>query len=125
MRARLSRLYREDMLAIFETMSEYLPSNPRAILDIGAGMGGIDLVLYKHFNSQPSLFLLDKDGVSQKLNAGFNPKAEDFSYYNSFTHSKLFLIEKGVLEKHLNTIDINKENFPTEQKFDLVVSLLS
>jgi len=124
-RKRVSALYKKEMVEIFNTMSEYLPAKPLAILDIGAGMGGIDLVLYHHYNNKPNLYLLDKDGVSEKINAGFNKTAEDFSHYNSFAHAKLFLTDNNVPADHIHTINISSEAFPTEQKFDLVISLLS
>ena len=45
--------------------------------------------------------------------------------YHSFAFSRQFLIDNGVPAHNIVSIDIGREAFPSERKFDLVVSLLS
>jgi L-malate glycosyltransferase len=113
-----------EMYDILDTIHAYLPSAPSAILDIGAGLGGIDLTLYHYFKSYPTLYLLDKDGLLLGRHGGYHGYVEDFSHYNSFQWTRRFLEVNGVPAEKINTIDITTSSFPTE-KFDLVISLLS
>ena len=121
---RIEELQKNEMCEILDTIRTYLPSAPSAMLDIGAGLGAIDLTLYHHFDSNPTLYLLDKEGVSPTRHGGYHVSAKDFPHYHSFQCTRNFLEANGVPADKIKTIDIATSSFPTE-KFDLVVSLLS
>jgi len=113
-----------EMHEILDTIRAYLPPAPSAILDIGAGLGGIDLTLYHHFDSHPTLYLLDKEGWLPRRHGGYHVSAKDFPHYHSFQCTRRFLEVNGVPVEKIKTIDIATQSFPVE-KLDLVISLLS
>jgi len=121
---RIEELQAKEMYEILDTIRTYLPSTPNTTLDVGAGLGGIDLTLYHHFDSKPTLYLLDKEGVSPDRHGGYHVSAKDFPHYHSFKATRGFLEANGVPKDKIKTIDIETSSFPTE-KFDLVISLLS
>ena len=124
-RKRISALYFQDMDRTFEGFRDYLPSRADNILDIGCGMGGIDLFLYNHFGLGTNIFLLDSHKTDLDINIGFHQDANLFSFYNDFDLSRLYLSENGVLESSIHTVNIETDQFPIDRKFDVVVSLLS
>lgn len=86
-------------------------------------MGGIDLLINDTFGGDATEFyLLDKDFVADRINAGFN---EDISGYNSFLAARDFLIANGLRDDQLHFVDIAKEAFPSDVEFDLIISLRS
>lgn len=114
--------YGRELSATFDTFRDHLPESADRILDIGSGMAGIDVFLGKHYPSA-TIHLLDKSGVSPKINAGFNAQAEDFAHYNDFGAAIDLLRGNGV-ENDIVCHDMNRDPFP-DQVFDVVVSLLS
>jgi len=114
--------YGREIEATFATFRGYLPETADNILDIGSGMAGIDVLLGKQY-PEATLHLLDKSGVSPKINSGFNNRAEDFSHYNDFDAAKDLLSANGVTNPVV-CHDMHRDAFPVES-FDVVVSLLS
>ena len=41
---KINTKHKNEMITILKTVANYLPKDPQAILDIGSGFGGIDLV---------------------------------------------------------------------------------
>jgi hypothetical protein len=117
--------YEKSMRDIYYTMSNYLPKKATRSLDIGAGFGGINFFIYKHYEENIDIWLLDKDGMSDTWSVGMHDTVDDFSFYNNFDHSTTSLRESGVDEKNIYTVNIEKDNFPVNHKFDLIISLLS
>ena len=122
---RISKLYMSDMYQIYSDISDFLPKTVENILDIGCGMGGIDLFLYKHYQQEVKIHLLDSHCVDDTINIGFHSNAVDFSFYNDFQLSTDYLSGNGVSIDDINTINIKTQDFPSEHKFELIVSLLS
>lgn len=121
----IAELYYSDLKEIFNNIKSYLPYKAIKILDIGAGMGGIDLLIAKYYNYSTDIFLLDKEGMSDKIVAGFHSNQINFSHYNSFSLVKDFLVGNGVPISKIHTIDISNESFPQKIYFDLIISFLS
>lgn len=121
---RVEELQSEEMYEILDTIRRHLPSAPGATLDVGAGLAAIDLTLYHYFDSKPTLYLLDKEGVSVERHGGYHTSAKDFPHYHSFKATRDFLEANGVPSEKIKTINIETESFP-DTKFDLVISLLS
>lgn len=114
--------YGAELQNTFDTFREYLPNTAENILDIGSGMAGIDVFLGKHYPGA-ILHLLDKQGKSPKINAGFNASADQFAHYNDFDGALELLTANGV-ENPIVCHDIGKGRFP-DLLYDVVISLLS
>jgi SAM-dependent methyltransferase len=119
-RKHIARLYTHSILRDFESIKPHLPESPPRVLDIGCGLGGIDLAIYRHYGAA-ELWLLDREGDSP-IYYGFRPVA---AHYNSLAVSRTFLEHNGVAEQHITTIDVDATGFPTAISFGLVLSLLS
>lgn len=102
----------------------FLPTNASNILDIGCGMAGISALLSATYAHRPHITLLDKNGISPTINAGFNASADNFSHYNDFALAKLLLSQNGVDLSNIEVCDISNQLFPNKT-YDIVVSLLS
>ncbi|MFO1034231.1 MAG: hypothetical protein U1E15_09220 [Hyphomicrobiales bacterium] len=121
----IERLYYQDMAAVFETFRSHLKPSAIKVLDIGAGMAGIDCIISQAHGPDTEIWLLDKVGESDAWNAGFHKNVASFSYYNSFDMAQKVLEGAGVTAERIKTIDIDRQPYPVEQKFDLICSFLS
>lgn len=104
----------------YELIEPFLPKQATNILDIGCGLGTIDVFLHnKYPNSK--IYLQDKTDTikeERKYN-GFN---EQYYYYNNLDLLFEFLKENGVSNFEI----IDGENlFNFNIKYDLIISLLS
>lgn len=105
----------------FVQLAPYLPKRVERFLDIGCGLGGIDVKLYHYFRTQsytwPEVLLMDGDGIGEEL-YGYQDLID---YYNS----------KVVMVKLLraNRVESFKVIKPGKKlkanSLDLVLSLLS
>ncbi len=114
--------YGGELERTFDTFRHYLPSNVRHVLDIGSGMAGIDVFIGRKYPGA-TLHLLDKQGVSEKINAGFNASADQFAHYNDFDGAIELLRMNGV-KNPIRTYDMNRVDYP-QRRYDVVISLLS
>jgi len=121
---RVSELFSEEIFAEYEAMKKHLPTNAHAILDIGCGIGGIDVLLNEHYkNTTPSIYLLDKTEMPKKVYYGLEERG---CFYNSFEVVKDFLTKNGVKCKQIFTQEANKKNtIDFNATFDLIISLIS
>jgi len=120
--SKIEKKYSDDIRSDYEQIKNHLPKKAVNIIDIGSGMAGIDVFLYNHYKAyDPNISLLDKQGVSE-IYYNFESSA---AYYNSFNLAKELLNINGVPNEKINTINIDKDKFPNEYKFDLVISLIS
>ena len=115
--------FKKNIKKEYDLMQEYLPDMCNNILDIGCGIAGIDVLLFKHYaikSNEPELWLLDKSEVSKKIHYGYHETA---SSYNSFDAVKDFMNANYI--KKYNLIDVSITQPPNNIKFDLIISLLS
>jgi SAM-dependent methyltransferase len=110
--------FNEDMDWEFRIIRKHLPVKCNSILDIGCGIGGIDVLLSKHYHD-PALFLLDRARPSAKPIYGFD-RGE--SFYNDFGSTVDLMVVNNIFNYQL--IDI-ENGFPEMEKVDMVISLLS
>ena len=108
----------------YDMIKYFLPEKTTKILDIGCGLGLIDLSLYKHY-IKTELHLLDK---SQDLDEntsirGFN--GNKYTFYNSLEASKEILISNGVEKKDIYTYEVGDHLNLFNNKYDVIISLLS
>lgn len=113
--------YMADMEAEYLDIKNYLPLKATNILDIGCGIGGIDVFLSKHYNSpETTFYCLDKTQTDD-IYYGFKEKA---AFYNSLDVAREFLSSNGI--KKIYTLSANDANtIETNEKFDLILSLIS
>lgn len=106
--------YAGSIEADFKQIEPFLPEEVSSILDIGCGLGGINIYLKKKY-PQARLELLDGDGVKAKY--GFLKQSAP---YNSRKATEEFLAANGVAVDKWHDVG-TKEHL----KADLIISLLS
>ncbi|MBU6388629.1 class I SAM-dependent methyltransferase [Patescibacteria group bacterium] len=124
-RSRIKRLFAEDMEREYESIRASLPENPLAILDIGCGVAGIDVMLARHYQKlgkEVDFYLLDKTELNDKVYYGLEKTA---SYYNSLGVARNLLIANGVDNKRVHTQEATGDSIFPGVQFDLVLSLIS
>ena len=104
-----------------ESIKNYLPKKADNIIDIGCGLGIIDIFLNKIYNNQPNFFLLDKNRIDKVIKYGFS---SDYESYNDLKETRNLLINNDINPSSINTFDVEKD-FKIDAKIDLVISLKS
>ena len=104
-----------------ELIKNYLPKKAENIMDIGCGLGIINIFLDKIYNNQPNFFLLDKNRIDKVIKYGFSSNYES---YNDLKETRNLLINNDILPSSINTFDVEKD-FQIDTKIDLVISLKS
>ncbi len=54
-----NRAYRAACVAQFKALEPWLPETCSALLDVGSGLGGTDILLARHYAGPPGVWLLD------------------------------------------------------------------
>ena len=72
----LEKITEELFLKEFNTFKNFLPNSVNTIMDIGCGLGIINIYLNKFFEKKPIFFLLDKNRIDRKIKYGFNSNYE-------------------------------------------------
>ena len=104
-----------------ELIKNYLPKKAENIMDIGCGLGIINIFLDKIYNNQPNFFLLDKNRIDKVIKYGFS---SDYESYNDLKETRNLLINNDIRPSSINTLDVEKD-FKIDVKIDLVISLKS
>ena len=112
----------EDLfLEEIETFKNFLPKLAFNIMDIGCGLGIININLNKIYNNQPNFFLLDKNKLDKKIKYGFSPRYES---YNDLNETKNILLNNNIKDSCIHIYDVDKI-IQITNKIDLVISLKS
>jgi len=110
----------------YDMIKNYLPETASNILDIGCGLGLIDLALYKHYNGSIKLNLLDKtNSISEDTSVrGFN---KEYIFYNSMDATRDVLTSNGVDDNKLNLYEVSEDsiNEIESKQYDIILSFLS
>lgn len=117
----------KDLYLAYEEMVPFLPHGTKdtfRILDIGSGMGGIDVFLSRHYAGKAEITLLDKEGDPNKVTYGFVKNGDDVSPYSNFDRALELLSMNSVDLSKIHTHDITQKPFP-DTEFNLVISLIS
>ncbi len=116
------RAFNRDMTREYLEIRPHLPRRAVAILDIGCGVGGIDVLLHRHYGT-PRLYLADRTETDDKVYYGF---AERGAFYNSFEATRRLLVSNGVPEPALRFREVGEEcRLEIPESLDLVISLIS
>lgn len=108
----------------FDMIKQFLPYSAMNILDIGCGLGLINLALNDLYNDC-NFHLLDKtQELSSEKISGFNEK---YTFYNSLPASKDILSKNGIDDHRINIYEVEDENIELlkSNKYDVILSFLS
>ena len=112
----------EDLfLREFETFKYLLPNSVNNIMDVGCGLGIINVYLNNFFEKKPIFFLLDKNRIDRKIKYGFSSNYES---YNDLKETKNILLGNDIDESCIYLFDVEKQ-IQIDKKMDLVISLKS
>ena len=117
----LEKITEELFLKEFNTFKNFLPNSVNTIMDIGCGLGIINIYLNNFFKKKPTFFLMDKNRIDKKINYGFSSNYES---YNDLNETKNILLENDVDSERIYLFDVEKQ-FQINKKMDLVISLKS
>ena len=118
---KIEKVTEELFLNELETFKAFLPASAENIMDIGCGLGIINIYLNKFFEKKSNFFLLDKSRIDKKINYGFSSNYES---YNDLNETKNILLENDVDSGCIYLFDVEKK-FQINKKIDLVISLKS
>ena len=110
-------LFKEELNII----KNYLPNNATNIMDVGCGLGIINIFLNQFYKNRPNFYLLDKNRIDKKIKYGFNKIYES---YNDLIETKNLLNNNSIDLERLNIFDVEKE-IKINTEIDLVISLKS
>lgn len=114
------------MLKDYDMIKEFLPENVSKTLDIGCGVGLIDIALYHHYNRNIKLYLLDKtNDIDENTSIrGFN---KEYVFYNSMNSTIDTLTSNGVDLFDIFEYEVSEDNINIlkTEKYDVIISLLS
>lgn len=121
---RIRRFYASDIEREFATIREHLPPACASLLDIGCGVAGIDVLLYRHFHpNAPAIYLLDKTETESRVFYGFKSAG---AFYNSLNVAHTLLRTNGVPEALIHCVEATPANtIDIDVRFDLIFSLIS
>lgn len=109
--------YEASLQTIFSQVRDALPATCDRILDIGSGLGGIDVLLAAHYDVCPAVHLVDGESDPPVVK-------QSFESFNDMKVAADFLWKNGIKEFGYCTPGNLKLN-PGEPKFDLVVSFFA
>ena len=117
----LEKITEELFLKELDTFKNFLPNSVNTIMDIGCGLGIINIYLNKFFEKKPIFFLLDKNRIDRKIKYGFSLNYES---YNDLNETKKILLENEINSACVHLFDVERQ-FQIDKKIDLVISLKS
>ena len=91
-------------------------------LSIGGGLGGLELIINQNIPNKKYYFI-ERNFISKKVKYGWGGTINNEAY-NDLEIQKRFLENNGMQNSQINIFDYDKDKLP-EQKFDVVISLLS
>jgi SAM-dependent methyltransferase len=109
--------YLKIMEVEYDRLKPFLPTNITSVLDIGCGLGGMDIFLYRDY--QPKITFLDRDGLDDHIKYGYNDSSHK---YNLLSETQRFVEMYGV--SGATYVNIDQGLFPSDE-FDLTISLLA
>ena len=119
---RIGKEYYKIMLSEFLTIKQFINSNDRSFLSIGAGIGGLEAIINQNLRDN-NYFFIERNYVSEKVKYGWGGMINNEAY-NDLELQKSFLEMNNMNKDQINIFDYDKDKLP-EKKFDVIISLLS
>lgn len=113
-RERWHAAYEQDLLSTYREIQQHLPGTCWGWLDIGSGLGGIDVLLSRHYGDNPFVHLLDGVDDAAKMH-------RHRQTFNNMAVARHFLIANGVRVDRIGNFTTGADNLP--RPYDLVLSL--
>ncbi len=123
--ASIKRRFASDMKTEYQDIAGALPETCSSVLDIGCGVAGIDVLLFRHFKGEtsPTFHLLDKSAVDSRVFYGFKQQG---SVYNSLEAARQLLVDNGIPIDQIHLQEATDDStIEFGRQFDLVISLIS
>lgn len=112
-----------DMWREAEMLLPHIPRPCKCLLDIGAGVAGVDACLSSLLDHRVDLYLLDKTLTEERVYYHFQPRG---SFYNSLDVARELLISNGVPTERIHLKEVVETNALLDvPSLDAVISLLS
>lgn len=125
----ISKAVTEMANADLNVFVEQLPKKINSILDIGCGLGIIDIAIHQHYKGEIDFHMFDRSDITdetvKKCVGGFHgPRG--FNSLNQLNTTKDNLVHNGIPANNIYLIEANSPNDLTVLKnIDMVISLLS
>lgn len=104
------KAYERNTLERLNNILPHIPEDVSSILDVGSGLGGIDILLYRWFDCKPHITLLDGSSFGSIVLKHAEP-------FNSAAAALDFQLANGV-----NNVSFMEHDNLKPAKFDLIVS---
>lgn len=114
-RERWQAAYEQELRQTYEGLRPHLPEPCWGVLDIGSGLGGIDVLLTRHYQPDPPYIHL-LDGENDKPRMKLHRET-----FNSMKVARSFLISNGVRSDRISYFTTATQVLP--RPYDLVLSL--
>ena len=103
------------------TFEDFMPNNVENIVDIGCGLGILNIFINEKYQNQPNFYLLDKNFIDTKIKYGFS---ENYESYNDLNETKNILQNNGLSKEQIYLKNVDEEII-INNRIDLVISLKS
>ena len=121
-RALIKKRFSEALHDEYIHLLPYLPEiNNPIIVDIGCGMGGIDVFLNEHYKGSANFYLVDESRIDKNIWYGYEKEG---SRYNDLEKTGELLKANALREDHFSYLT-PKEFVKKEIQVDIVISLIS
>ena len=117
---KISEEYTKIMVEELNTIKKFT-INKKSFLSIGAGIGGLELLILKTF-SDAHVSFIEKNYVSNKIRYGWDDLNREG--YNDLNLLDEFLKSNEISKKRYQIFDFDKKIYPTN-KFDVLLSIYS
>ena len=117
---KISENYSRIMGEEFSTIEKFI-KDKKNFLSIGAGIGGLELLILKTIPNSHVTFI-EKNYVSDKIRYGWDNLNKEG--YNDLNQLDAFLKNNKVLKERYQIFDFDEGNFPT-RNFDILLSMYS
>ena len=121
----IKKNFEEDISQEYMGIKSHLPQTCSSILDIGCGVGAINIFFFQHYHSSNTVqfYLLDKTATDKKIYYGFQPKG---AFYNSLPGACKLLVSNGIPESNIHLLEVPADyQINAPQGLDLIISSLS
>jgi len=108
-----------------DVILEYAPENTSSILDIGCGLGLVDLVLYKRIKPSPDVYLLDKANECKSLRPVSGGYHHRYIFTADLDLSRNIFEQNGARKEQVHFVEPDNDSIASLPKIDLILSFTS